>query len=544
MNCPGSEQAAAYSDGRLDADDAARYLEHCSECDDCRRTLAILVQPRPTAPLPSAVEARAIAALRRSLDRDRTPKPFRRVAMTPPQSTPAGLLIAAALLVGFVGVVLATRPTTSRTPEPREIVQRAPILEVPVPRELPPPPVQELSKPEATVKADPIEAPKPLAVKPEEPRGEPTPEVVVRETTKVEALKPEEPAKTVAHVAAARALTEIQVTDIAGPLSVHRKGAKSKEKLSGVARLGEGDILTTEKPSSFQVEGRHPVVLSENASISMAYVAQEQAPWISVQSGEATVESTGASRWVVTDGIVAVAVKPAKTRFTASRRDARLAIAATAEPLYVQPDGGRLQAIPAGQELQIARGGAELRAVDASLASKRASTFDATRPHQRTVFYTSCDPADAKREHFFVQEGGWLKNDGLLSRERADRTAIAAIGPNPRFAWRDTLALRFRYMTNCKSVETQMRVDEKKYTLVRALPVDRRNLNQWLSVEIPFALSGWPVFRKDDGGTQLVVSTEDKFDSIRFVVRQQDVFGDARPYVLIDDIQVVEREKD
>jgi hypothetical protein len=521
MNCPGSEQAAAYSDGRLDADDAARYLEHCSECDDCRRTLALLVQPRSTSPVPSAVEARAVAALRRSLDRDRTPKPFRRVAMAPPQSTPAGLLIAAALLVGFVGVVLATRSTTSRIPEPREIVQRAPILEAPAPRELPLPPIKDLPKPETPVKVDPIEAPRPVASKPEEPREEPTPEIVVRETTKVEALKPEEPAKTVAHVAAARTLTEIQVTDIAGPLSVHRKGAKSKERLAGVARLGEGDVLSTEKPASFQVEGRHPVVLSENASISMAYSAQEQAPWISVQSGEATVESTGASRWVVTDGVVAVAVKPAKARFTASRRESRLAIAAHAEPLYVQPDGGRLQAIPAGQELHVAHGGAELRSVDASVASKRAATFDATRPRQRTVFYTSCDPADAKREHFFVQEGGWLKNDGLLSRERPDRTASAAIGPNPRFAWRDTLTLRFRYMTNCKSVETQMRVDEKKYTLVRALPVDRRNLNQWMSVEIPFALSGWPVFRKDDGGTQLVVSTEDKFDSIRFVVRSR-----------------------
>ena len=99
-------------------------------------------------------------------------------------------------------------------------------------------------------------------------------------------------------------------------------------------------------------------------------------------------------------------------------------------------------------------------------------------------------------------------------------------------------------MTNCKSVETQLRVDEKKYTLVRPVAVDRKNLNQWMSVEIPFALSGWPVFRRDDGGTQLVVSTEDKFDSIRFVVRQQDVFGDQRADVLIDDIQVVEREKD
>ena len=161
----------------------------------------------------------------------------------------------------------------------------------------------------------------------------------------------------------------------------------------------------------------------------MAYVPQEQAPWISVQSGEVTVESTGASRWVLTDGQVAVAVKPAKARFTASRRESKFLLAAHSEPLYVQPDGGRLQSIPAGQELQVARAGAELRAVDSSLASKRAATFDAARPRQRTVFYTSCDPADAKREHFFVQEGGWLRNDGLLSRERADRTAAAAIGP-------------------------------------------------------------------------------------------------------------------
>ena len=37
--------------------------------------------------------------------------------------------------------------------------------------------------------------------------------------------------------------------------------------------------------------------------------------------------------------------------------------------------------------------------------------------------------------------------------------------PNPRFSWRDTLTLRFRFATNCRQVEVQMRVDEKKYTL-------------------------------------------------------------------------------
>jgi len=87
-----------------------------------------------------------------------------------------------------------------------------------------------------------------------------------------------------------------------------------------------------------------------------------------------------------------------------------------------------------------------------------------------------------------------------------------------------------------------MRADEKKYTLVRPLPTDRKNINQWISVEIPFAVTGWPTFRRDDGVNTLVVTTDDKFDAMRFVVRQQYVYGDAKAFVLIDDIQVVEKE--
>lgn len=545
MNCPGSEQAAAYADGRLDAAEAARFLEHCSDCDDCRRTLGILVQPREESAAPSGMESRAIAALRRSLERERTPRPFRRTVLATPQSSPVGILIAAGLLIGFIVLILSVRQAPSRPSETREpAATRMPSVEAPQVAETKPPPAPELPRPESSPKPEPFEVPRPVVARPEEPKLEvPPAPVVVQDAPKTEETRPEDPAKTVAHTVTARALTEIQVTDIAGPLTVHRKGAKSRERLSGVARLGEGDVVTAEKAASFQVEGRHPVVLSENASISMAYVPQEQAAWLSVQAGEATVDSTTASRWVVTDGQVAVAVKPAKARFTASRRDSRLALAAHNEILYLQPDGGRLHPVHPGEELQVARSAAEVKPVDAAISAKRASSFESMRPRQRTVFYTSCDPADAKREHFFVQEG-LLRNDGLFSKERADRTAAAAIAPNPRFSWRDTLTLRFRMATNCKSVEVQMRVDEKKYTLVRPLPMDRKKLDQWQSVEIPFALSGWPVFRRDDNGTQLVVSTEDKFDQIRFSVRQQDVFGDQRAYVVIDDIQVVEREKD
>jgi hypothetical protein len=132
-----------------------------------------------------------------------------------------------------------------------------------------------------------------------------------------------------------------------------------------------------------------------------------------------------------------------------------------------------------GQELQVGKSIAEIRTLDAGVTAKKNAAFDAARPRQRTIFYTSCDAADQKREHFFVQEGVWWRSDGLYSRERNDRTAAVSIGPNPRFNWRATLVLRVRFTTNCKAVETQLRCEEKKYTLFRAVPVDRKKSDQW-----------------------------------------------------------------
>jgi hypothetical protein len=550
MICPGPEQAAAYSDGRLDAAESARFLEHCSECEECRRTLACLSLPRESAPVPADREARAISALRRTLDRDRTPRGLRRAA--PPARAPQsriGFAIAAALLAGFVGLLLMAEQPPARVSEPREPIvwvdSRAPAAPPHAqPPQAVPAPAPELPPQEPAPKPSVIEPPRPPAPPRilEEPRFALPVEPPVRVTPKPEEIRPEEPpARPPSHTVVARALTELQVTDITGTLMIHRKGAKAKERLSGVAHLGEGDVLSAEKSASFRVEGRHPVVLGENSSISMAYVAQEQAPWLRLHSGEAMVDSTGSARWVVTDGVVAVAVKPARARFTAARGDARLSLASLSEPLYVQPDGGAVHAIRVGEELQVGKANVEVRPVDPALVSRKLAAFDAARPKVRTLFYTSCDPADAKREHFFVQEGAWWRNEALFSRERSDRTAAVSIGPNPRYSWGERLTMRVRFSTNCKSIELQQRVDERKYTLLKAIPVDRKNAGLWQSAEIPFTPATWQ-FRRDDGLTQLMVTSEDKIDAIRFVARPSDVFGDAKPYVLIDDIQVIEKE--
>jgi hypothetical protein len=552
MICPGPEQAAAYADGRLDAADAARFLEHCSECDDCRRTLAVLSLPRESAGVPVDVEARALSAVRRAFggDRERNATrtiPIRRLAPRRPQPSPVGFLIAAALLAGFVGLVLMSKQPTVRVPETKETVQRE--LEPapqPAPQVVVAPPAREAAKPGPEQKTEIVEAPRPVAPKIDEPRIETPAEPVVRETPRHDEPKIEEAPKGAGQTMVARTLTEIQITDISGVLSILRKGAKTKERPTGVARLNDGDVLTAEKAASFRVQGLHPMVLSENTSLSIAFVAQDQAPWVRLHSGEALVDSTGPARWVVTDGQIAMAVKPARARFSAARGDARLSLLSLSEPLYVQPDGGQVHAIHPGHELQLGRGSAEVKPLDAAVVAKKNAAFDAARPRQRTIFYTSCDPVDAKREHFFVKEGGWYRSEGLLSKEQGDRSASAAITPNPRFAWKGTLVLRFRVLTNCKAIETQMRVDERKYTLWKVVVLDKKIREQWSTVEIPLEIPPAPQinwsFRRDDGGNLLQVTDQDKFDWIRFVTRPSDVYGDAKPYVLIDDIQVVEKD--
>ena len=98
---------------------------------------------------------------------------------------------------------------------------------------------------------------------------------IVRETPKEDEPKPEEPQKAAGQTVVSRALSEIQITDISGALSVLRKGAKTKERPTGVVRLNEGDVLSADKSASFRVAGLHPMVISDNTSLSIAYVGIE-----------------------------------------------------------------------------------------------------------------------------------------------------------------------------------------------------------------------------------------------------------------------------
>lgn len=547
MNCPGSEELAAHADGRLEASESQLLLEHCAECDDCRHELAILSLAHPSEPMPAELKARTVKAIVRTLERerDRTPRHLRAVLARGNRKPGIGWAAAAAVLITIAGMLALVQMRSPRGPEKQTAV-KAPS---PEPQELPAPrtervvPAPVVPKIEEAPKPPPLVPPLPLV----EPKVEEKPRPAIEPVNpppppKFEETRPEEPPARPTHTIVARALSEVQVTDVTGVVTVKRKGSKEKERLGSVARLGEGDVVAAEKTASLQVEGRHPLVLGENTSVSLAFSALDQAPYLHIRSGEAMVDSTGPTRWVVSDGRVALVIKQARARFSTVPGDERLHVTALSEPIYVQPDGGQVHAVRAGEELQVGKGNAEIRPLDPAALARKIAAFDAARPRQRTIFFTSCDPSDAKREHFFVQEGTWFKNEALLSREGKDKTVAAAIGPNPRFTWREGLVLRFRYMTNAKEMQLALRVEEKRYTLFKVFPVERKNMNQWIPVEIPVgtALN----FRRDDGQMQLTITTQDKFDSLRFSARQQDVFGDQKAYILIDDIQVVEKDKE
>lgn len=542
MNCPESEPAAAWAEGRLDPEEAALFLEHCADCEDCRRELAVLELAReevPT-PVPPAAERRALRAVLRSLDR---PARHPRLLVRERRSY-AGLAAAAAIVVAVVGIALLAQKRQStqvvkETPrsEPEEVKLTTP---VPAPQEPQAPRVGPAPEPPRKVEPpkqrEIVEAPRPQdPPRPEERKPEPA---VVQDEPRNRETRVEDPPKP-AHTVAARTLTEIQATDFSGPVTIRRKGSNQKERPAGVVRLGEGDLVTAEKPASFHVEGRHPVVLGENTTVSLAYVAQEEAPYLHIRSGEATIDSTGPTRWVVSDGRVAVVIKQARARFATVPGADRLLVTALTEPLYVEPDGGELQTVRPGEELQVGKASAEVRKLDLALVQKKSQSFDLSRPRHRTIFYASFDPADQRRDGYFLQEGAVFQKEAAVSKERPDKTAQVVLHPNPRFTWREGLSFRFRFRTNATSLQLSLPVDEKKFSLYATVAVARKEINQWVEAEIPFSALLW----RDEGGGQRVISSTDKFDALRFSARQQDVFGDQRVTFLLDDVQVVEREK-
>jgi hypothetical protein len=551
MTCPESEVLAAHSEGRLDDAESAALLAHAADCDECRRELALLETGRipdaPETPLSARIRARVVPS---GSSRAFRPRPLYR-----PRPSYAGLVAAAAVALAIVGAA-SLGPRTTPPPskvEPEPVVSAPVALPAPVaPRPAPAPAVVAVPLPDPDPEPAPVEVAPPVDP-PAPPAAVPSPAPVAAAAPGETKTEPPPPAPAPTHVAAARTLSELQATDFSGPVTIRRKGSTAKERPAGVARLSDGDVLVAEKAAGFHVDGVHPVVLGEKAEVSLAYAADDRAPWLHVRAGEILVDSVRPTRWVLTDGRIAVTLRQARARFSASSGKG-LVIGALSEPVYVQPDGGSVLAVRPGEELEIGKASAELRPADSGAGERRRLSFDGARPRQRTIFFTSCDPVDAKREHYFLEEGAYFRNESLLGKDQPDRTTSISLAANPRLSWREGMVLRFRFRTNATSLQVSLPVADKRFSLTSTVAVDRKNANQWVTAEVPFnglywrdeasglgggfGLGGREGGREKDFGMRLLM-IGDKFESMRFAARQQDVFGDQKLALLLDDVQIV-----
>src|SRR5438876_11004628 len=126
MNCPGSEEIAACADGRLEAPESELLLEHCSECDDCRRELAIVNRDHPSQPVPRELKARTVKAIVRSLERDRDRTPLRLRVLPRERKLGFGWAAAAAIFVTVAGMIGLVMVLSTGEPERRTVVKHAP----------------------------------------------------------------------------------------------------------------------------------------------------------------------------------------------------------------------------------------------------------------------------------------------------------------------------------------------------------------------------------------------------------------------------------
>ena len=92
-------------------------------------------------------------------------------------------------------------------------------------------------------------------------------------------------------------------------------------------------------------------------------------------------------------------------------------------------------------------------------------------------------------------------------------------------------------------LNVSLRCEERRYTLLKDVEIDRRQVNAWVAFEVPLPIGeGAMGFRRDDNLNQLTFTYEDKYDLLRFEAKAKDVFGDQRGYLLVDDIQVVQTD--
>lgn len=530
--CPDSNLIAAAAEGSLTADEQWRLENHCAVCDDCRRELAIarIRAAETPEPMPEPAKFRLRGAVSNALAERSATSSRRTRAYRSARTSP--IVALAAILVLSLATVLVALFTQRRPGRADEN-----IVETPKPRtKLQPVTMEDATEeePRETVRKH-VEWPPQLQDQPEF-RDDKKPEIVEKpEDKKPKPPKPEDLPRGSETVT--RVFAKLQLTDLSGELAILRGREKMKTRTS--ATVSETDVLVADKTCSFHVEGRHALVVPADSRVSVASSATEQATWIAIHQGHVFVDpgGTGGSRWVVSDGRETYVIEKTRARFAASRRDSGLVLTALTDSMRVTLDGGSTETLRAGDEWD---GGKVTRS---GLTAVYLDQLSASQPRERTIFLATCDAEDASR-------GRWTQTSGTVEKERfgkienaffrsADRQKrhVVNVRLDQRVGWDLDYVVRLRYSTNARKIRVEFPLPANKGTLATEIEVSRDSIGRWVTVEIPlerFTLTGAAEQR-------VWLSSNERMETIDLSIVQRETYGGARGYLLVDDLQILER---
>ncbi len=529
--CLDSQIVAAYVEETIDEEERALVVLHMAQCDDCRREVALIELQRASSQMsrivPADVRAHVVAAVGRSQSR--------RLRVVRPEARSQFAMFvatAAAILLAVLFVLTSKNPgTPDRTNSPigktdSGSIEKAPdvVKDTTPPRDTTPrvtPPDQD---PEPPIAWPEIPKSKDIPVSPTTGQDPPQPVPVP--------VSPPRVRETVA-----MRFAGIKITDVTGDLQIQRVGKTRREKVHGAVLVAEGDTLIADRGGVTFLLDDYPVSLGVQTQIGLAYEIAESAPAIHVERGEACIDSSAAAaRWYVAAKDVGAWIEQTQAKFAVGADlQGHLRIVALEGHLTGKDDYGRPFDLRTGEKL--VAGPDACTTSPAPDAPKKAAALSAGTPGTRTFYSTTFDRASMAGigivEGWHDKQGEWL----VATEKRGVLNAAMKVPGDVHY--HHALVVRMRVRTNLAESRIVLQVEDKALILFER-KIQRDQRYAWLNVE--FSL-GDPAVRVT-GIASPGFSIDGKTDRIRHVGAAGEkrlVFGDERPYLQIDDVQLATR---
>jgi hypothetical protein len=329
-------------------------------------------------------------------------------------------------------------------------------------------------------------------------------------------------------------LASIKITDITGDLQVKRAGKARKERVDGPIVVSEGDLLLAERGTVTFLLDDYPVALTPQTHVGVAYEMETSAPAIVIERGEALVDcSAAAAPWYVASRNVSVRINQTQGRFAVgAETQGRLRLTALSGHLTGKDDYGRPFDLRAGEKL--VAGSDTSTIAPAPDAAKKAAMLAAAVPSTQTFYSTTFDRGSMAGvsivDGVLDKQGEWL-----VATERKGTLSATMKIPTEIF-YNHALVVRMRVRTNLAETRLVLQVGEKALLFVEH-KTSRDQRFAWRTAE--FALTDVKGVGLGQAGYS--INGQDRIVQVGATGEKKTVFGDERPYLQIDDVQMARK---